>query len=238
MKNQLQRNLKGRIALVAICVFIGGMASRGHAASVLKLSLGASESGNMQFANGVFSMLGDDQANTPGDHNVSIDFVIGGGPASQAIAPGGSASVSLAGMTALVPPTNNGSFVVQAFGSGSLAIYDLDNALLLSGNLSKSGIQGALGPGDKQALFLGFGKVTGGSLAPFLDPDSLQLRIKFPKISGGFSVSSPPDPLLNPFTTWTSSIEIMATQIPEPTIALTLSALAWMLAPARRRPRA
>jgi hypothetical protein len=108
---------------------------------------------------------------------------------------------------------------------------------LLSADLSKSGLQGALGPGDKQGLFLGFGEVTGGLLSHLLDPNSLQLRMKFPKISGGFSLSPPPDSQLDDFTTWTSTIELMATPVPEPAIAALLCVVAWAILPAQRRRR-
>jgi hypothetical protein len=155
-------------------------------------------------------------------------------------APTGNASLTLDGVMAAGAPFNNTAFIMQSFNFGNLEIYNESNTLLLSADLNKSGIQGAVGP-NKQGLFLGFGEITGGLLAQReyrLDPDSLQLRIKFPKILGnGFTVSAPPNSQLQDFTTWTSSVEIMALVVPEPSVGLLLVTLALSLLPARRRRR-
>jgi hypothetical protein len=202
----------------------------------MKMTLSPSETGNMSFENGTFSMFGDGIANTEGDQNVVMDYMLGDGPTLLAFAPSGDASMSLAGMVAAAPPSNNGSFIMQTFDEGDLFVYGVDNTMLLSAKLTKSGLQGALGPGDKQGLFLAFGEVTGGSLGDLLEPDSLQLRIKFPKIADGFSVT---DSQLDSFTTWTPTVEIMATPVvvPEPSVALPLCAAAWWFVSARRRRR-
>lgn len=238
---QIERNIRWCVAFVILCIAAGGVTSRTHAESIMKMTLGANTAGNMQFKNGIFSALSDGLAGSSGDLDMSIDYVIGaGGQAFSATGTMGSASVTLTGMMVAAPPVSNGSFIVQAFEAGSLAVYDDSNSLLLSANLNKSGLQGALGlggMGDKQGLFLGFGEVTGGLLARLLDPDSLQLRLKFPKIAGGFSLTPSPDSKLIDFTTWTSSIELMATPVPEPAIAFLVCTVVVTLVPARRRRR-
>jgi hypothetical protein len=80
-----------------------------------------------------------------------------------------------------------------------------------------------------QGLFLGAGEVTGGLVAPLIDPDSLTVRIKLPTINdgGGFSVTpSPglPAPAvyyapLDPFAAG-AFVEIRAVEVPEPLSAL------------------
>lgn len=235
---QFDRNISWRVAFLILCIAAGGVTSKTHAESIMKMTLGPSDTGNMQFQNDMFSAVSDGHEGTDGDLDMSIDYVIGaGGQAFSATGTMGSASVTLTGMMVAAPPVSNGSFIVQAFEAGSLAVYDDSNSLLLSANLNKSGLQGALGPGDKQGLFLGFGEVTGGLLAHLLDPDSLQLRLKFPKITGGFSLTPSPDSKLIDFTTWTSSIELMATPVPEPAISFLVCTVAVTLVPARRRRR-
>jgi hypothetical protein len=239
MKTPVQRILKWCRAFVALCAVAGGMPSAGYGELVMKLSMSASPTGNMQFSSGTLAMLPDGQASTTGDRDMSIAYMIDVGQSFSSLAAIDDGSVTLGGMTASSPPVSNEAlkFMVQAFSSGNIAVYGADDTLLLSGDLSTSGLQGALGTLNPQALFVGFGQVTGGSLAPFLDPNSLQLRIKYPQISGGFSISPPPNEQLGSFTTWTANVDLMAVVIPEPSLALSLSALAWMLLPARRRRR-
>jgi hypothetical protein len=183
----------------------------------------------------MFSMLSDEQGDTPGDLNTTIDYMIGAPLALSSGFPSSAASVTMSGMLASSPPVIGESFMLQVFDLGNLAVYDENHELLLSANLIKSGLQGALGPGDKQGLFLGFGEVTGGSIANLIIADSLQLRIKFPKIGGGFFVSSPPNSQLAEFTTWTSTVELLAIRVPEPSAALLVAAVAWVVVPLRRR---
>jgi hypothetical protein len=205
----------------------------------MKMSLAASATGNMQFAGGEFEMLPDNQAGTSGDRDMSIEEIIDLDQGFSSLSAIDDGSLTLSGMSAIAPPFTNAAFMVPGFNGGIVEIYGGDNKLLLSAELSTSALQGALGTSDPQALFLAFGEVTGGSLAPRLDPDSLQLRVKYPQISGGFTISPAPIPQLAPFTTWTSTVEVMATTvvIPEPSLATSLSAIAWMFLSARRRRR-
>jgi hypothetical protein len=233
--NQLQECLKWSLASAMLWIATAGFASVAHGETVMKMSFSSSD-GNMQFHNSMFSILSDGQTETPGDLNMTIDYMIDAPLALSSGNPSGAASVTMSGLMATAPPVSSGSFMLQVFDLGTLTVYDEDHAILLSANLIKSGLQGALGPGDKQGLFLGFGHVTGGSIAHLLDPESLQLRMKFPKISNGFSVSGSPNSQLGDFTTWTSSVELMAIRvIPEPSTALLLGAVTWGLLPLRRR---
>jgi len=236
MKIQSQQSVKWCIAHIALCVVISGVASIGHAESIMKMSLGGSGSNNMQFASSKFALLSDG-LDSPGDRNMTIDSVLTSAQSLPAFAGSGSASISLSGMMAEASPTNSGQLVIQSFNLGALAIYGADDSLLLSASLSLSAIQGALGPSDAQALFLGFGEVTGGSMKKFVDPDSLQVRIKYPTIEGGFEILSSPTALKD-FATYTSSVEILATQVipvPEPAIAGWLAIVVSALISARRR---
>jgi hypothetical protein len=235
-----QRGGQWRIALLALFTVAIGADSRCHAESLVKMTFGPSDLGNMQLQGSAFKMTNDGLSNTPGDRDMSIAYLNPRLQTNSAFGVGGNASFTLSGMTATAPPASNSSFMVQAFDSGSLAIYNTDQDLLLSADLTKSGLQGALGPGNKQGLFLAFGNVTGGLIAEAkrVEIDSLQLRMKFPTIANGFSLSAPPNPSLNNFTTWTSSIEIMGVIIPEPSMSWLLWTAACAILPAQRRRRA
>jgi hypothetical protein len=94
-------------------------------------------------------------------------------------------------------------------------------------------------------LFLALGTITGGSMAERLDPESLRVKMKLPTVTNGFSVSpspdAPPPPThlasLDPFTATTLSIEILATEVPEPVGATLLGIGGAMLAMTRRNRR-
>jgi hypothetical protein len=195
------------------------------------MSFSNSETDNMELdANGILAMLPDSDAATNGAQNVTM---VTNQFASFA-APDGSPSVSLTDFVAN-PPIVDGTNLTQSFSGGKLNVYSADNSLLLSADLV-GGLHGPLGGGDIQALLLGFGQITGGSMAGALDPNSLQFRMKFPLISGGFSISNVPTPHLNGFTTWTSSLEILATPaVPEIIAALPSIFVVWSLVSARRR---
>jgi hypothetical protein len=182
---------------------------------------------NFGYSNDEFSVIDDGVASTPGSHNVSIEFPAVPHPRALGLTLSNS-SFTLSGITAASQSrTISGSLVVQSFESGYLAIYGMDNSLLLEADLSVSAITGPLGPPSTQGLFLAFGEITGGTLAAGLDPDSLRVRMKLPTVTNGFSVTpvplAPPPPThyadLNAFSAMTLSIEIQAEPVPEPTPA-------------------
>jgi hypothetical protein len=242
----MQRSFGRIFSFLVTCVVVSIAAPTSHAATIMKLDLGADVGANFGFEGGMLSALDDGVSSTPGSRNATIELGDLGGPVALSFAPPADSSFTLAGMIASTPSTTfSGSLVVQSFDLGSLAIYGTDNSLLLSADLSLSAITGPLGPPDTQGLFLALGEITGGSLAQGLDPDSLRVKMKLPTVTNGFSVSpspdAPPPPThlatLDPFTAMTMSIEILATVIPEPVSATLLGIGGALLAMARRNRR-
>ncbi|MCI0335589.1 MAG: PEP-CTERM sorting domain-containing protein [Planctomycetes bacterium] len=240
----MQRTLRSLVALSTMCVVVG-VAPSMHAATIMRLNLGG-EAENFQFDSGILSTIDDGDSSTSGDQNAMIAFMGMGEAKAASFAPPPSGSFTLSGMIASSPATTfSGSLMVQSFNSGNLAIYGADNTLLLSADVSLSAITGPLGPPNSQGLFLAFGDLTGGSMAPYLDPDSLRVKIKLPMVTGGFSVSpmpgAPPPPThlatLEPFTATAPSVEILAEPIPEPASAALLGIGAAMIGMASRRRR-
>ncbi len=240
----MQRALRSLIALVMVCVVVGESRSI-HAATIMNLILGASDDANFEFSSGVLSTLDDGISSTSGDQNAAIEFVGMAEATAFSIVPPPEGSFTLAGMTASSPSTTfSGSLVVQDFSLGSLAIYAADDSLLLSADIFLSALTGPLGPPNSQGLFLAFGEITGGSLAPLYTPDSLRVKMKLPTVTG-FSVSplpgAPPPPIhlatLEPFTAIAMSVEILAEPIPEPAGAASLMIAAAMIGTALRRRR-
>jgi hypothetical protein len=141
------------MAFVALCAVMNGVPKVGYAELVVKMSMSASPTGNMGFGSGLFAMLPDGNPATDGDRDMKIAYLFDPEEEFSSAAAIDDGSVSLAGMTASAPPFSNASFMVQAFNSGNIEIFGPANELLLKGDLNTSGLQGALGTPNPQALF-------------------------------------------------------------------------------------
>lgn len=222
-----------RVACAAALFIVGGPPLTAYSDTILKLHINGS--GNIGFSNGVLSAVDDGIAESNGIRNAVLEFPQAATTITSLAAPS-SASFTLADMTAVSPASVfSNSLVVQNLVGGRLDIFGLDNSLLLSADLSTSAITGPLGPASTQGLYLAFGKITGGSMAAGLDPESLRVRMKLPTVAGGFVVDPSPLQLLSanyqgslsPFLAMTELIEIQAEPgiIPEPATT-TLSGMA------------
>jgi hypothetical protein len=240
---------------IALCAF-ALVAQTCNAGTIIKLSLGGDPSVDIEFTGGVGGVLStaDDAAvpATTGDQNTAVEFLdFLEAIESDILTP--TASFSLDGLVASGTATViGGAIVVQNFAGGTLELYDPANVLLLSGTLGLSALSGKLGPPGAGGLFsTSFAVVTGGTLAPYIDPNSLSLSVALVDINGGagLSVSPLPPPLppppppgfafgvLDAFTA-DASVEIAGEFVPEPSsMALALLAGVSGVASARRKRR-
>jgi hypothetical protein len=237
---------------VALCT-LAIAAAPCSAGTIIKLSLGGDSAADIAFTGGVGGVLStvDDAAvpATTGDQNTAVEFLGFLEPVTTDILTP-TASFSLDGLVAAGPATVlGGAIVVQSFAGGTLELYDPANVLLLSGTLGSSALSGKLGPPGAGGLFsTSFAVVTGGTLAPYIDPTSLSLAVALTDINGGAGLSvsplppplpPPPPPgfdfgLLDAFT-GDASVEIAGEFVPEPvSIALCLMAGALSLIVTRR----
>ncbi|MDZ4818357.1 MAG: hypothetical protein SGJ20_05230 [Planctomycetota bacterium] len=152
------------------------------------------------------------------------------------------ASFSINGLFLSGPAILAGPLVVQEYSGGMFSLYDPADNLLLQGPLTDSVLSGLLGPPGTGALFTAtFAMVTGGSLLPYLDPNSVSLSMNMTNVNGGngFALAGPQ---LDQFLA-DASINIAAEVVPEPsTLVLGLAASATFgitcLRSVRRRTRA
>jgi hypothetical protein len=150
------------------------------------------------------------------------------------------ATFSLTGLQKVGPATVIDSLAVQSFTGGTFSLYHPDATLLLSGNLSPSGLAGVVGQSDGSLFTSGFGLITGGTLQSQFDlaADSLILQMHFANVNNGagFSVD-PPDEMFAELGAFTAvaTIDLDAAQVPEPaSVALMAGAIALFGA---RRPK-
>lgn len=237
----MQRHLRWIFAILLVGALTNHAAPTAYSDTILKLHLDAGAGENFEFDSGVLSVLDDGESSSPGVRNATIEFSNPAGPVAFSFGPPSESSFTLTGMFANSPSSVlGGALVVQSFDLGNLAIYGTSGNLLLSGDLSLSAITGPIGTPSAEGLFLAFGQITGGSMASGFDPNSLRVRMKLPTVNGGFSVSPLPDPappelaLLNSFTATTPTIEILATQVPEPAALVSLGVGGALLAAMRR----
>jgi hypothetical protein len=228
----LRRGVVGAIVGCAAC--FGAAAS--HAATILKLDLGGTGPDVAMTAGGLLSTVNDGTAATTGDQNTAIEFTdfLNGIP--DVTLP--TASYTLTGLQAVGPANVFGSLVIQNFTGGTFSLYDSANALLLTGPLVNSSLSGVLGPPGTGAIFTTtFSTVTGGSLAPGIQPGSVAMSMNLTNVNGGagFSVAGG-GPQLNAFQA-DASVNISGTNvIPEPaTCSLLLIGAVATLRARRRR---
>jgi hypothetical protein len=189
-------------AIVALSAVVFYSAAPAGAATIIKLSLGNSGP-DVQFNGVVFSTSSDGVVPTTGDQDTAAEFqdFLNFQPDLPGTNPGNTGSYTLAGVTVAGAATNVFGNVVQPFSGGNFFLYAPapGNALLLSGQLSNSVLFGTIGPPGTGAVFTtSIASVTGGSLGPFILPNSLSLSISMTNVNGGagFQLS---DGVLLPF---------------------------------------
>jgi hypothetical protein len=225
------------IFAVAVCA-LAIATSQIQAGTIIKLTLGEDNSPDIEFSGGASGILSttDDAhvSGSIGNQNTTVEFLDVLDPHAADIV-SDIASVTLDGVTAQGNAlVLGGSVVLQTFLGGTISLYDAADTLLLSGTLDQSSLLGTLGaPATGGVITTSFGQFTGGTLAGYLDPNTLALSISLANINGGagLSVSPPPPPQsviydageLNAFDA-DATIIISADPIPEPaTVAMLLA---------------
>lgn len=198
----------------AVCALSGMLSSQASGGTILKLGLGSDPPADIEFDGITLSTVDDGNAGSLGDQNTAVEFQDFLDGFADILTP--IASFTLDGLVTDGPASVFfGSLVVQPFTGGSLALYDPSNVLLLSATLDASVLTGALGPPATGALFTtSFSTVTGGTLAPYIDLDTLTLSMSLTNIDagGGLSVT---EEELDPFVA-DVTLNIAAEQVPEP----------------------
>ncbi|MEX0611598.1 MAG: hypothetical protein WD738_23080 [Pirellulales bacterium] len=248
----MSRSMRLAIAATVFAV-LSTMGTRAEAGTIIKLSLGGDAAADIEYVGGLVDILSttdDSIPGTTGDQNTAVEYLdFLDGVAADVLT--STASVTLDGLTAAGPAiVFGGTLVLQNFAGGTLELYDPSNTLLLSGALSTSALTGPLGPPATGGLFTtSFSLVTGGTLAPYIDPGSLTLSMSLSDINGGAGLSvtpSPPIPplpppgiafgILDPFVA--DATVSIAGEIPEPftsTLLLLCGATAALAGRSRRR---
>lgn len=203
-----------------------------HADTILKFNLGTAGE-DFRLADGLLTTINDGNVLSIGEQDTNVNFT--GILSGMTDIPTEAASFTLSGVQIVDDATViGGAVVVQSTTGGTLDLWDDSNNLLLSGSLNNGSISGALGPAATGSFFnLDFATVTGGWLAPLLDPESLSFAISFTDVNhgSGFSVS---DTQLAPFeAAGTANISAI---VPEPstTVPALLGLMGIMLVRRRR----
>jgi hypothetical protein len=228
------------IVSLATCATVGLAVSRSQAADILRLNLG-----EITVGYGVFGTGSDGDATTLGNQNTDVEFT-GFLDGLFTDITTTDASFSCCG-TVLASPTatsTNGNILVYGFSDpsggmlSSFSLYAPDNTLLLSGQVGGGTLTGPMGPpATGEFVTTTLQSVTGGTLAPYLEPNSISLRFDLTNVrhspiplpgylgdpSGqGFALYFPEGTDLLPFTA-DAIVTIAANPIPEPaTVGLIL----------------
>jgi hypothetical protein len=215
------RALQAAAALLfALCV------SSANAGTIIKLSLGNDAAADIEYAGGILSTIDDGDGATLGEQNTAVEFL--DFLSFIPTIPSADASYSLGGVTAAGAATVLFTSVAQPFTDGFFRLWDDMNTLLLDVDLDDSILFGTLGSPATGAVFsTTFASVVGGSLAPYIDADSISFSLSMTDVaSGGGSGMSvtlgPGGYTLNPFEADAVKL-IGADQIPEPATALMLA---------------
>ena len=204
-----------------------------HAETILKFDLG-SAGYDFELVGTTLSTVDDLGATTAGDQDTNVNFT--GFLSGMSDITTDTASFSLSEVQLSGSAITAGGLVIQPTTGGEFKLWDDANTLLLAGLLDNGSITGALG-GSATGSFINvdLATVSGGTLAPLLDPDSLSLAISFTSVNGGsgFSVSGS---TLDPFEA--AATGNIAAFVPEPTsFALGLFSLLGLCGFTRRRYR-
>jgi hypothetical protein len=173
------------LALVLLAV-VSLAAEGAQASTIIKLNLGGDAGADIEFDGTTLSTADDGDAATTGDQNTDAEFLTFlDGVAADIL--DDVASFTLDGLTedgpAVLLP---GGLVGQGFNDGALSLYDAANVLLLSATLDGSVLIGTIGGTATGSVFTTeFATVTGGTLAPFIDPTTLTLSISLVDVNDG-----------------------------------------------------
>lgn len=201
------------------------------AETILKFDLGSAGQ-DFQLVGDTLSTLSDGDLITLGDQDTNVNFTgFLGGMTDIAT---DTASFSLTEVKLDGSALLAGGLVVQPTTGGEFQLHDDTNTLLLSGSLQDGSISGALGPSATGSFInIDLASVTGGSLAPLLDPNSLSLAISFTGVNdgSGFAVV---DSTLQPFQA--AGTANVAASVPEPgSLSLGMLSLGGLFIARRRR---
>jgi hypothetical protein len=213
-----------RIACVGVAVigWLGLSCSALHAGTIIKLSLGSDAPADVKFDGTTLSTVDATVLPVPGDQGTAIDYQDFLSGETDVVLP--DASFSMSGLTAAANASVFGNFlVIQNFTGGTFELYDTapGYGLLLSGTLNNSTLTGPIGPPATGALFTtSFAMVTGGSLAPLIDADTLTLSMNLSSINNGAGLKVTPVGGPAPYTLDAfeadASVNIAAEPVPEP----------------------
>ncbi len=168
----------------ASCALLLAFSPGSYAATIIKLNLGNVSPDISMNGAGTLGTASDGNAATVGDQDTDVEYTSFLEPIPDILT--GNASYSMAGLQTSGAPQLFGSLVVQNFSGGSINLYDSANNLLLSGTLSTSTLSGVAGPPGTGGLFTtAVAAVTGGSLQPFILPNTLSLSINLTDVNGG-----------------------------------------------------
>jgi len=218
------RSVKLLGVCVAACALVSLRCGTSLAGTIIKMSLSAAPA-DIVFDGTTLSTIDDGDVTTTGSQNTSAIFLDFLDPKHADILPP-DASFTLSGLTtnglATPFPAVSPVLVIQDFTGGTFDLYDTDNTLLLSGALDDSTLTGPIGPPATGGLFTtSFALVTGGSLKPYINDNSLTLSMNFTQISNGVGFSlGGAVPALYPFTADASAN--ITGEIPEPATGMLL----------------
>jgi hypothetical protein len=213
----------------ALCFIAGALPVVSSGETVINLSQGGNPAIAIQYDGTTLS--------TVGSQSTPVDYL--GLMGGEVDIPAG-ATFSLTGLQKSGPAVVISSLAVQQFTGGSFSLYHPDATLLLSGDLSPSGLAGVVGQSDGTLFTSGFGTITGGTLQSQFDLalDSLILQMHLANVNNGagFSVD-PPDEMFAELGAFTAvaTIDLDARQIPEPASALLVAGAIALLG--ARRPK-
>ena len=255
----MKRIFSSAIAPIAIVAIAALANSTAHAATILKLNLG-DVGPDIAPGYSTFATGNDGNAATLGKQDTDVEFtgfLDGLFPDIST----GNASFSCCGLLMAHPiaTSTSGGLLVYPFSTpppaanlSEFTLYAPDNTLLLSGQITQGTLIGPMGPPGTGTFFTSvLQKVSGGTLAPYLAPNSISLSfaltnvktgvIPFPPYQGdpsgqGFGLWTPEGTDLVPFTA-DASVTISADPVPEPATLGLLVLGAMIATPQVRRTR-
>ena len=245
----MKRNLTAALLAVGLCALVGALQpTAAYAGTILEMSLGA-VSPDIQFDGTNLFTIDDGNNATTEDQDTGVLFLGALDPFfTDILTP--PASFSLSGLQPTGPATLFvGSIILQNFTGGTFTLRDDANVILLQGNLGASALSGSYLNSTGGLFQTSLGSVTGGTLASYIDPNTVQLSMNFTAIrdtgtnTAGLRVAplppaGPPpftfETVLSPFTA-DATVNIEATSVPEPAAMVLLLAGSALGLAARRR---